>query len=160
MLVSGGISGLKARLENYKMQFVFGILLMAQLTLPPGVALPQVMSASFTPVSVVKAGQKADIAVSFSVNKPYVINRTPQITLKLIETPGVKLAKMDLVASPDDPKSKDEYYVDLPKLHVVATAAKPGKYEIPGKLTYFFCNKSDGFCSKQTVDVKVPLQVQ
>ena len=142
------------------MQFVFGIILMAQLTLPPGMALPQVMSVSFKPVSVAKAGQKADIVVSFSVNKPFGINREPQITLKLAETPGVKIEKMEISASPADPKSKDEYYVDLPTLHVVATAAKPGKYEVPGKLKYYFCNKSDGFCSTQTVDVKVPLQVQ
>jgi hypothetical protein len=142
------------------MQFVFGILLMAQLSLPPGASLPQVMSASFKPPAMAKVGQKADIAVSFVAIKGFVIDRTPQITLKLTEVPGLKLAKAEIAASPIDPKSKDEYFVDLPTIHVVATAAKPGKFEVPGKLTYFFCNKSDGFCSKQTVDVKVPLQVQ
>jgi hypothetical protein len=142
------------------MQFVFGILLMAQLTLPPGAALPQVMTANFKPAAIVKAGQKADIAVTFTVIKPFVINRTPQMTLKLEQVPGVKLAKSEITASPNDPKSKDEYYVDLPTMRVVATAAKPGRYDIPGKLTYFFCNKSDGFCSRQSIDIKVPLQVQ
>jgi len=142
------------------MQFVFGILLMAQLSLPSGATPPQVMSASFKPLAVVKAGQKADIAVSFSVIKNYGINRTPQITLKLAEVPGVKFAKAEISATSVDPKSKDEYFVDLPTIHVVATAAKAGKYELPGKLTYFFCNKSDGYCAKQTVDVKIPLQVQ
>jgi hypothetical protein len=142
------------------MQFVLGILLMAQLSLPAGTAPPQVMTASFKPVAVAKAGQMADIAVSFAVMKPYAINRTPQITLKLTEISGVKLARAEITASPDDPKSKDEYFVDLPTIHVLATAAKPGKYEVPGKLTYFFCNKSDGYCAKQTMDVKVPLQVQ
>ena len=142
------------------MHFVLGILLMAQLSLPAGKALPQVMTPSFKPVALAKAGQMADIAVSFKVNKPYAINRTPQITLKLTEVPGIILAKAEIAASSDDPKSKDEYFVDLPTIHVVATAAKPGKYEVPGKLTYFFCNKSDGYCAKQTMDVKVPLQVQ
>ena len=142
------------------MQFVFGILLMAQLTLPPGAALPQVLTASFKPTAIAKAGQKADIAVSFGIKKPFVINREPQMTLKLAAVPGVILENAEIAASPIDPKSKDEYYVDLPTMHVVATAAKPGKYELPGKLTYFFCNKSDGFCSRQTVDIKVPLQVQ
>ena len=118
------------------------------------------MSASFKPAAIVKAGQKADIVVSFNVIKGFVIDRDPQITLKLTAVPGVKLAKAELAASPVDPKSKDEYFVDLPTLHVTATAAKAGKYEVPGKLTYFFCNKSDGFCSKQTVDVKIPLTVQ
>jgi len=142
------------------MQFVFGILLMAQLSLPPGATPPQVMSAVFKPAATVKAGQKADIAVSFNVIKPYAINRTPEITLKLTEVPGVKIAKKEIVASSVDPKSKDEYFVELPTIHVEATAAKPGKYEVPGKLTYFFCNKSDGYCAKQTTDIKVPLQVQ
>jgi hypothetical protein len=142
------------------MQFVLGILLMVQLSLPTGAPPPQVMTASFKPVAVVKAGQKADIAVSFTVIKPYAINREPQITLKLTEVPEVKLVTVDISASPIDPKSKDEYYVDLPTMHVVAIATKPGKYNIPGKLTYFFCNKSDGYCAKQTMDVKVPLQVQ
>ena len=50
--------------------------------------------------------------------------------------------------------------MDLPTIHVTATASKAGKYEVPGKLTYFFCHKADGFCAKQTIDVKVPLQVQ
>ena len=142
------------------MQFVFAVLLMAQLALPPGASLPQVMSASFKPAALVKAGQKADIVVSFNVIKGFVIDREPQITLKLTEVPGVKLANAEIAASPKDPKSKDEYFVDLPTIHVLATAAKAGKYEVPGKLTYFFCNKSDGFCAKQTVDVKIPLQVQ
>jgi hypothetical protein len=144
------------------MQFILGILLIAQLTLPPGAALPQVLTASFKPVAPIKAVQKSDIVVTFTALKGYVIDRQPQtpLTLKLTEVPGVKLAKTEIVAPKDDPKSKDEYYVDLPTVRVTATAAKAGKYEVPGKLTYFFCNKSDGFCAKQTVDVKIPLQVQ
>ena len=144
------------------MQFFFGILLMAQLSLPPGAQLPQILIPSFKPAASVKAGQKADIVVSFTAAKGFVIDRQPQtpITLKLTQVPGLKLSKTEIVASTSDPKSKDEYYVDLPTIHVMATAAKAGKYELPGKLTYFFCNKSDGFCSRQTVDVKIPLQVQ
>jgi len=91
------------------MHFVFGILLMAQLSLPPGATPPQVMTASFKPVAVLKAGQKADIAVSFNVIKPYAINRTPQISLKLTEVSGVKLAKTEITASSVDPKGRDEY---------------------------------------------------
>jgi hypothetical protein len=145
------------------MQLVLGILLIAQLSSPPGAPLPQVLTANFKPAAQVKAGQKADIVVTFTAIKGYVIDRQPQtpITLKLAEVPGVKLAKTEIVAPTADPKSKDEYYVDLPTVHVTATAAKAGKYEVPGKLTYFFCSKSDNsFCSKQSVDVKIPLQVQ
>src|SRR6185295_9083115 len=144
------------------MQFVLGILPIAQLSLPPGAPLPQVLTASFKPAAIVKAGQKTDIVVTYTALKGYVIDRQPQtpLTLKLTEVPGLKLDKTEIVAPKDDPKSKDEYYVDLPKVRVTVTAAKAGKYEIPGKLIYFFCNKSDGFCAKQTTDVKIPLQVQ
>jgi hypothetical protein len=59
-----------------------------------------------------------------------------------------------------DSKAKDQYYVDLPTLKVPLTATKAGKYEIPGKLKYFFCNKADGFCSFQVLDVKIPLSAE
>ena len=39
-------------------------------------------------------------------------------------------------------------------------AAKPGKYEVPGKLKYFFCSKADGFCSFQVLDVKIPVSAE
>jgi hypothetical protein len=90
----------------------------------------------------------------------YKINREPRITLNVSPVTGVKLDAAAIEASPVDKKATDEYYVDLPTLKLGVTAAKAGKYEIPGKLTYFFCSKSDGFCAKQVVDVKIPLQVE
>ena len=118
------------------------------------------MSAKFAAVSPAKAGRKANVTVSFNLMKGYKINRDPTITLELTPVTGVTLDSKSIDASPIDKKSKDEYYVDLPRLNVGLTAAKAGKYEIPGKLIYFFCSISDGFCSKQTVDVKLPLQVE
>jgi hypothetical protein len=108
----------------------------------------------------IKAGQKANVTVAFDVLKQYKINRDPTITLVVTPVAGVKLASTTIEASPVDKKSKDEYYVDLPTLLVGVTAAKAGKYELPGKLTYFFCSKVDGFCSKQTIDVKIPVQAE
>jgi hypothetical protein len=92
--------------------------------------------------------------------KGYKINREPTITLDLTPVTGVTLESKSIDASSIDKKSKDEYYVDLPTLSVGLTAAKAGKYELPGKLTYFFCSISDGFCSKQVIEVKIPLQVE
>ena len=134
--------------------------LLSQLVNAPGNELPQVMSLDSKAVASAKAGRKSDITVGFTLLKGFVINRTPPVSLKLTETPGVTLQKMSFTSSPDDPKSKDEYYVDLPTIKIPVLAAKAGKYEIPGKLTYFFCSKSDGFCSRQVFDVKIPLQVQ
>jgi len=133
--------------------------LLTQLSAPPGNRLPQIMTADFK-AAPVRAGQKTDLTVSFKVTPGYLINHTPPISLKLTSIAGIKLEKTELTSPSKDPKSKDEYYVDLPTLKVSVSAAKSGKYEIPGKLTYFFCSKADGFCSKQDFDVRIPLLVQ
>lgn len=122
--------------------------------------LPQIMSAKFSAAAPVKAGKKADITVSFNVINGYKINRDPTITLAITPIAGVRVEKSSVEASPIDKKSKDEYYVDLPTLKVGLTASRKGKFEVPGKLTYFFCSKSDGFCAKQSIDVKIPLQAE
>ena len=98
--------------------------------------------------------------MSFNLLKGYAINHKPPISLKLTKVSGVTLAKTDFATPTEDPKSKEEYYVDLPSIKVPVTAAKAGKYDIPGKLTYFFCSKTDGFCSRQVLDVKIPVVVQ
>ena len=135
----------------------FGVMiLLAQLS-GPGGSLPQILQTDFKPVSPIKAGKAGEVAVSFTALKGYSVDRTLPLTLKLSPVSGVTLPKTELKASPDDPKAKDQYYVDLPVIKVAVTAAKPGKYEIPGKLTYFFCSKSDGFCSRQILDVKMPV---
>jgi hypothetical protein len=141
------------------MKMALALFLLAQLVAPKG-GLPQIMSAKFTNPPSIKAGRKADVTVSFNVVNGFLINRDPKISLAVTPVAGVTLEKKAFEASPVDPKSKDEYYVDLPTLKVGVTAARAGKYVLPGKLTYFFCNKADGFCSKQTVDVKIPLQVE
>ena len=141
------------------MKTALTIFLLAQLVAPNG-KLPQVMSAKFSSPPSIKAGRKADVTVSFNVMNGYKINRDPKVSLALTPVAGVTLEKKAIEASPTDPKSKDEYFVDLPILKVGVTAAKAGKYQLPGKLTYFFCSKTDGFCSKQTVDIKIPLQVE
>ena len=141
------------------MKTVLALLLTAQLV-APDLKIPQVMSAKFSAPTALKAGRKGSVTVSFDLIKGYKINRDPTITLAITPVPGVSLESKSIDASPIDKKATDEYYVDLPTLKVGVTAAKAGKYELPGKLTYFFCSKSDGFCSKQTVDVKIPLLVE
>jgi hypothetical protein len=133
--------------------------LLAQLT-APGNNLPQIMTANFKNSAPVKAGTRSDVTVSFNVIRGYVINHTPPISLQLSPVSGVKLEKTAFSTPSPDPNSKDEYYVSLPTLRIPVVAAKAGKYEIPGKLTYFFCSKADGFCSRQVFDIKIPLQVQ
>jgi len=133
--------------------------LISQLT-GPGSALPQILHPDFKPTAPLKAGKRGEVTVSFTALKGYAIDRTLPLTLKLTTVPGLELVKSDLVASGSDPKAKDQYFVDLPTIKVPLTAAKAGKYELPGKLKYFFCNKADGFCSFQVLDLKIPLNVE
>ncbi len=133
------------------------VLLFAQLS-GPGASLPQVMEPSYSSAAV-SAG-KGEVTVSFDVKKGYVINRVPSIQLKLDTIEGLTLTETSMTSSPDDPKSTDEYYVDVPTFDLAVASGKSGKYEIPGKLVYFFCSKADGFCSRQVVDVKIPVTVE
>jgi len=140
------------------LNLVFGVMfLFAQLS-GPGGALPQILHPEFK-TAAFKPGSKGEVVVSFTATKGYSIDRTLPLTLKLTPVTGVTLPKTDLAASGKDPKAKDQYYVDLPTLKVALTATKAGRYEIPAKLKYFFCNKSDGFCSFQVLDVKIPINV-
>ena len=132
---------------------------MSQLT-GPGGALPQILHPDFKAATPIKAGKPGEVTVSFTALKGFSIDRTLPLTLKLTAVPGLALAKSDLAASSNDPKAKDQYYVDLPTMKVPVTAAKAGKYEVPGKLKYFFCNKADGFCSFQVLDVKIPITAE
>ena len=139
---------------------VLGLMLMAGQLSGPGGGLPQVLHPDFKPASPAKVGKRAEVIISFTAVHGYVVDRELPFTLKLTEVPGVMLEKTEIAASGKDPKAKDNYYVDLPTLKVGITAAKAGKYEVPGKLKYFFCNKADGFCSTQTLDVKIPVQAE
>jgi hypothetical protein len=125
-----------------------------------GGSLPQVLQTDFKPVKPIKAGVRGEVSVVFTALPGYAVDRTLPFTLNFTPVPGVTLARNELKASSEDPKAKDQYFVDLPVMKVSVTAARPGKYEIPGKLSYFFCSKKDGFCSTQKLDVKMPVTVQ
>jgi hypothetical protein len=139
------------------LKLALGVMFLASQLSGPAGSLPQIIQPEFKTSTPIKPGRKGEMTVSFGLLKGYAINHTPPMSLKLTKVPGVTLAKTDFSTPTVDPKSKDEYYVDLPTIKVPVTAAKAGKYEIPGKLTYFFCSKADGFCSRQVLDVKIPV---
>ena len=141
------------------LKLVFRAVLFVTQLSGPGGTLPQILHPDFKAEAPIKAGKSGEVTVSFSMLKGYAINHTPPINLKLTATPGVQLKQTDFATPTKDPKSKDEYYVDLPTIKVPVTAARVGDYEVPGKLVYFFCSKNDGFCSRQVLDVKIPVDV-
>jgi hypothetical protein len=141
-------------------KLVLGLLLFASQLSGPGATLPQIIQPDFKMTAPVRPGQHGEVTVSFNLLKGYAINHTPPISLKLNSVSGLMLAKTDFATPSEDRKSKDEYYVDLPSIKVPVAASKAGNYELPGKLTYYFCSKADGFCSRQVLDVKIPVVVQ
>src|SRR5262249_43641703 len=145
--------------EETMVKLAFGFMFFVGQLSGPGGALPQVLHADFKPSAPLRARQRGEVIAYFTAVKGYAVDRTLPLTLKLTPVADVALVKTDLAASGNDPKAKDQYYVDLPTIKLLLTAAKAGKYEIPGKLKYFFCNKADGFCSFQILDVKIPLNV-
>jgi len=142
------------------LNLLLGVVLLGAQLSGPGGALPLVLHPDFKVTAPMKAGKSGEVTVSFNVLNGYAINHTPPISLKLTATPGVILKQTDFATPTKDPKSKDEYYVDLPMIRVLVTAAKAGDYQVPGKLVYFFCSKSDGFCSRQVLDIKIPIKVE
>ena len=139
--------------------FGFGIILVLSQLLSLGGGLPQVMEANYSDAAV-EAGASGEVVVSFGVLDGYVINRMPPIQLKLQPVDGLTHDAANLVSPSEDRKSDDEYYVDVPTFFVEVEAAAVGEYEIPGELVYFFCSKADGFCSRQIVDVVVPVTAE
>jgi len=142
------------------LKLALGVMFLATQLSGPAGSLPQILQPDYKITLPVKAGQGGEVTVSFGLLKGYAINLDPPITLKLKAVPGVTLRKTDFETPKNDPKSKDEYYVDLPTIKVPVAAEKAGNYEISGKLTYFFCSKADGYCSRQILDVKIPIKAE
>lgn len=138
--------------------FAVGIILLLMQLSGPGAGLPQVMEPNYSEKSI-PAGETGKVKVSFDVKEGYVINRIPPIQLKLKGVEGLTLTETSLISSSEDPKSTDEYYVNVPTFDVVVMASKVGTYEIPTTLVYFFCSKADGFCSRQVVNTAVKVSV-
>ena len=139
--------------------FSFGIILLLSQLVGLGAGLPQIVEPHYSEEAIV-AGSSGEIVVSLEVLDGYKINRIPQMQLKLTEVDGLALSETHMISPSEDPKATSDYYVDVPNFDVEVEAAAAGVYEIPGELVYFFCSLADGFCSRQTVDVKVPVIVE
>src|SRR5262245_45474883 len=112
------------------LKLALGVLFAAQLS-GPGSSLPQVLQPDFRADIPLKAQKQGDVTVSFNLLKGYAINHTPPISLKLTAVSGITLTKLNFDTPTVDPRSKDEYYVDLPSIKVPITPTKAGRYEIP-----------------------------
>lgn len=140
------------------LNFVFAVILLNQLQLNGGAfELPQIIEPVYSN-TVVTAGEPAAVRVNLDVREGFKINRVPQMQLNLEPVQGLTLSETRLLSPSEDPRATDSYYVDIPDFAVRVTAGRPGTYQIPGKLVYFFCNTADGYCSRQILDVHIPVR--
>ena len=135
------------------------ILVAAQLVSLGGGGLPQIIEPDYSNVPV-GIGRSGEVKLGVKVRDGYLINRRPAMQLELQTIAGIELADSTLESSPEDPKSTNEYYVDVPAFTLRVIPGRAGSFEIPGKLTYFFCSTADGFCSRQVIDVAIPIRAE
>ena len=107
------------------LKFALAVMFAATQLSGPGGALPQILRPDFKTAPALQAGKRGDLTVSFTALKGYAIDRMLPLTLKLTAVPGVTFAKTDLAANGNDPKAKDQYYVDLPTLTVPSLQPNP-----------------------------------
>lgn len=143
------------------LNFVFSLVLLSQLQAPAGsvIELPQIIEPAYS-ATAVTAGSQGAVEVTLDVERGFKINRIPQMQLNLEPVAGLTLAETRLLSPTEDPKATDTYYVDVPGFTVNVEAARPGTFEIPGELVYFFCNTADGYCARQIVDVSIPVRAE
>lgn len=141
------------------LNFLLGLALFSQLQLNGVFELPQIIEPEYSG-GVLAAGNSGFVEVTMEVRDGFLINRIPQMQLNLQPVDGVTLAQTRLLSPEDDPKSTDTYYAEVPGFTVNLRATRPGSYVIPGELVYFFCNKADGYCSRQTVEVRIPIRAE
>ena len=141
------------------LSLVFGFVLLSQLQLTTTFEIPQIIQPEYSD-TVVGAGSPGFVQVSLDVREGFLINRIPQMELNLEAVDGLVLTETKLLSPMEDPKSTDSYYVEVPGFAVNLRAARAGSYEIPGELVYYFCSKADGYCSRQTVEVSIPVRAE
>jgi hypothetical protein len=128
-------------------------------------AEPARIEIKLSPESV-PAGGKAEATLLLTPIDGVTINRYPKITLKIAAQEGLAGSAESSVgddAAPPPEKSGGNYFDKVDPLRIelsISGSAKPGMYQIEGKLKYYYCVKKSGFCAPKKETVKIPLVVR
>lgn len=113
-------------------------------------------------------GASASIVLTLEPRHGIRINRYPHIRLTVDDHPGLTAGGRAEIGT-ERPPGHDEdpdlnYYpgpADPVRLELtLADDAVPGVYEVAGRLRYFYCVKTSGFCAPKEVGVTIPLRVR
>jgi len=104
----------------------------------------------------IKSGGTAQLIINFKPKKGIHINLDPPIEIELEKNFASK-GKTEI------PKMKKESYLNTEKpLKQNITLKKnitPGAHTLKGKLNYFYCSDSEGWCSRFTQDFQLNIKV-
>ncbi len=112
------------------------------------------------------AGQNVQVTLHLTPRSGFKINKYPRISLKVAEIDGLVAASSGSVGSktPPPPEEMDNNYFKTVDPLVLTLELEPGlkagRYEIPGKLKYFYCVKTSGYCAPMRVEVSIPVIVE
>lgn len=113
-----------------------------------------------------KAGDQGKLLFTIKPRAGFHVNVEPAISLELSEPQSFTLLNKKFV--PDSTvkaiTTKDGYKVFNPEAPVifafkVAKSLKSGKYALQAKLTYYYCNDAEGWCSFTTENFPVSIRV-
>jgi hypothetical protein len=130
---------------------------------PP--AKPADITISVSPSSV-EPGQVATVHLDLAPIEGVKLNRYPKVKLQVAGLEGL-IGDGEATVGNDSPppldKMKTNYFDAFDGLDLDLTvdgAARSGRHEVEGKLTYFYCMPASGFCAPKRVSVKIPLDVR
>ncbi|MDP2209261.1 MAG: hypothetical protein Q8K98_10910 [Bacteroidota bacterium] len=107
--------------------------------------------------ATIKAGGNAEILFTFATQEGIHINLDPPIEVE-IDKKFAALSKLDV------PKAKGSEYLNLKKpvkqSFTLNKKLKPGKHQLKGTLTYFYCSDEEGWCSRfqQTIQLNIVVE--
>ena len=124
---------------------------------------PAKVSVDVSPASVTPGG-RVEVRLRLAPIEGVRIARYPQIKLSVPAREGLNAESTAAIGSatpPPEDQLESNYWATVdPLLLTVAldAGAKPGRHELEGKLTYFFCVSKE-FCAPARVPVTIPIAV-
>ena len=112
------------------------------------------------------AGSDAELTVKLTVNPGYKLNKYPKIKVLVPDVDGVLAGgetSAGNAAAPLPDQMESNYFKSIDPLRVklaIQRSAKPGRREVEGRLSYFYCVAASGFCAPARVPIKIALDVR
>jgi len=161
-------------MNKLKLLLALGVVLLTALTIV-ALAGPSESGPPKTPADVeisvlpapVAPGAKAEVLLILKPRAGIKINRYPKVTLDVPaagDLVGASEGSLGNDAPPPIGQLDANYFdktIEPLKLSLdVSSAARSGRHEVEGQLTYYYCVTRSGFCAPKRTPVKIALDVR